>query len=752
MRKSKGKKIRNNSYLVALMLAASLAAFQGTSKNVSANELSEGDYGVVATVTDAEEVQEETVSNEEETEESISEEEISEESNSEEEASEESNSEEVSGENNSEDDISEEVISEAAGDEAKASEEVQPETQIEESKAEAEKAEAKSTAAKTAENTATKTTEKTTAKTTEKTTAKITEKTTAKTTTTTKTAAKTADKTAAKPADKSVKVVTSIAEDIPAVPSVTIYEGIDYSRVYDYDFYLAKNPDVLRAYNGDPEKTLEHFVKYGMREGRYAKESFSINSYIKANPDLRRAFGYDKAKYYDHFVRRGYWESRVTAGADGIKDPVTVYNGVDYSKVYNYDFYINLYPDLKRVYGNDPYADVEALEHFIKYGMRERRTGSSTFDVRSYINSYRDLRVAFGEDAAKYYTHYMTYGLKENRKTHGEKTLQNPVNVYGGKDYSLVYDYNFYINRYADLKNYAAAKVAPDVALLEHFVNHGMGERRQGSDRFDMMSYYRSHRDLRVAFHKDYAKYYVHYIDYGARERRKPYGEKTLQNPVTVYDGVDFSSVYDYYYYTTINPDIKNKYGEDDIDVLHHFVRWGISEGRKSKAVYDQAAYDSLKEKARELVAEEIREEEMARRRAQNPTAAGVLDRIGWTLSAAYNYAASLDYYGKTLFDASWGSYNLAQYGFENGKGNCYVMAGVFYELAKMLDYEIHQIAGFIPLINGGETAHSWCEVVQDGEIYVCDPNLTQSRGNDAFMKPYGSKGIWVYQHYYRMN
>ncbi len=713
MRKTKGKRVRNNPCLVAFMLAAGLAAFHGASPKVSANELAEGEC-IVATVTDAEEVSGEET---EKTVEEVTEEELSDETELPEEESEEN---EKSEEDAADDGMTRPETEVDSESEEKSETAVKPESKM---KSESE-AKAESGVKPVAE---------------------------AKSESYVKPVAEPKVEKKSRQEQKKA-VVTSISEDAPAVPAVTVYEGTDYSRVYDYDFYLAKNPDVLRAFDGDPEKTLEHFVKYGMREGRYAKESFSINSYIKANPDLRRAFGYDKAKYYDHFVRRGYWESRVTAGADKIVDPVTVYNGVDYSKIYDYDFYINRYPDLKSVYGNDPYADVEALEHFIKYGMRETRSASSAFDVRSYINSYKDLRVAFGEDAAKYYNHYMTYGLKENRKPYGEKTLQNPVTVSGGRDYSLVYDYNFYINRYADLKNYAATKIAPDVALIEHFVKYGMGERRQASANFDMMSYYRSHRDLRVAFHKDYAKYYEHYIDYGAWERRKTYGEKTLRNPVTVYDGVDFSSVYDYFYYITINPDIKNAYVEDDIDTLHHFVRWGINEGRKSKAVYDQAAYDSLKETAKELVAEEIREEEMAKRRAKNPTAASVLDNIGWSLSAAYNYAASLSYYGKTLFDASWGSYNLAQYGFENGRGNCYVMAGVFYELAKMLDYEIHQIAGYIPLINGGETAHSWCEVVEDGQIYVCDPNLTQSRGNDAYMKPYGSRGIWKYQHYYRMN
>ncbi len=137
--------------------------------------------------------------------------------------------------------------------------------------------------------------------------------------------------------------------------------------------------------------------------------------------------------------------------------------------------------------------------------------------------------------------------------------------------------------------------------------------------------------------------------------------------------------------------------------------------------------------------------------RSSDPAAAETLDRIGWSLENAYAFASSLSYSGKTVYTEDWGSYVLAQQGFRNGTGNCYVMAATFYEMARVMDYEVYQIAGFIPLMSGGETAHSWCEIVVDGNVYVCDPNLTQSRGNDAYMKPYGSAGIWVYQNYHRM-
>lgn len=41
----------------------------------------------------------------------------------------------------------------------------------------------------------------------------------------------------------------------------------------------------------------------------------------------------------------------------------------------------------------------------------------------------------------------------------------------------------------------------------------------------------------------------MHYISNGKAEGRKATGVSKLQNPVTVYQGVDYSAVYNYSYY-----------------------------------------------------------------------------------------------------------------------------------------------------------------------------------------------------------
>jgi hypothetical protein len=47
--------------------------------------------------------------------------------------------------------------------------------------------------------------------------------------------------------------------------------------------------------------------------------------------------------------------------------------------------------------------------------MREGRRASSNFDVWQYKALYPDLQLAFGNDMAAYYRHFITYGFKEGR-------------------------------------------------------------------------------------------------------------------------------------------------------------------------------------------------------------------------------------------------------------------------------------------------------------------------------------------------
>ena len=134
--------------------------------------------------------------------------------------------------------------------------------------------------------------------------------------------------------------------------------------------------------------------------------------------------------------------------------------------------------------------------------------------------------------------------------------------------------------------------------------------------------------------------------------------------------------------------------------------------------------------------------------------AARVLDQVGWNLRASFNWSAGLTYFGHNSqmpSDESPGIDWFADYGFDNHKGNCYVMACTFYRMAKMMGYEVYAISGSVPSARGGMTPHSWTEVIEDGLTYVYDPNFTNETGRNGFRITYGQSGTWRYANYHRM-
>lgn len=192
----------------------------------------------------------------------------------------------------------------------------------------------------------------------------------------------------------------------------TIYDGVDYGTVYDYNYYLTNNPDVKAAFGGDEDLTLAHFVLYGMNEGRQAKSTFDVKSYKNANPDLRRVFGNNTSLYYLHYMYYGVSEGRVATGVSTLQGGNTIYEGVDYSAVYDYNYYLAHNPDVKDAFCGD--EDV-TLAHFVIYGMNEGRQAKADFNVYSYKNRYNDLSKTFGNTLKLYYLHYVYFGVSEGR-------------------------------------------------------------------------------------------------------------------------------------------------------------------------------------------------------------------------------------------------------------------------------------------------------------------------------------------------
>ena len=89
-----------------------------------------------------------------------------------------------------------------------------------------------------------------------------------------------------------------------------VHNGIDYSLVFNPTFYANRYGDLKKAFGSDSKKLFNHFVQYGMKEGRVASVGFNVQAYKSRYLDLQNAFGSNLPKYYEHYIRYGEKEKR----------------------------------------------------------------------------------------------------------------------------------------------------------------------------------------------------------------------------------------------------------------------------------------------------------------------------------------------------------------------------------------------------------------------------------------------------------
>lgn len=122
--------------------------------------------------------------------------------------------------------------------------------------------------------------------------------------------------------------------------------------VFDAEYYADQYEDLEKAFGNDAEALYQHFLNYGLKEGRNMSPILDVAKYRKQYKDLDKAFGD------------------------------------------NWDAYV---------------------DHFFNYGINENRDNGTAFDVKKYVSSYEDLSKAFGKDYKKAAKHYLEHGKKESR-------------------------------------------------------------------------------------------------------------------------------------------------------------------------------------------------------------------------------------------------------------------------------------------------------------------------------------------------
>ena len=254
----------------------------------------------------------------------------------------------------------------------------------------------------------------------------------------------------------------------------TVLDGVDYSAVYDYDYFLQHNSELSGKYAGDPRGALRYFRDTGMGKMLRASAGFNVRSYILEYASLRRKYGTSWKKYYEDYMKTGQAAGRHGTGCTKMKNALTSYGGVNYKYVYDYQYYADRYKLVKTNYRYDDYG---AIKHFVTYGMPRMQIGIASFNVKSYILEYPSLRRLYGTNWAKYYWNYALYGKRQGRHGTGCTKMVKPVTVYNGKNYSKEYDFFYYTSHYPSVK---AKFQYDDYGALKNYVTYGKKHKRKG--------------------------------------------------------------------------------------------------------------------------------------------------------------------------------------------------------------------------------------------------------------------------------
>lgn len=89
------------------------------------------------------------------------------------------------------------------------------------------------------------------------------------------------------------------------------------SLTFDMDYYYNTNPDLQASLGYDYNNLYNHYINFGLAEGRSGSAEFNCMVYRNNYPDLQAVFGNDYRAYCVHYENYGKAEGRNAAG-DGM--------------------------------------------------------------------------------------------------------------------------------------------------------------------------------------------------------------------------------------------------------------------------------------------------------------------------------------------------------------------------------------------------------------------------------------------------
>ncbi|NEQ47522.1 MAG: hypothetical protein F6K00_29860 [Leptolyngbya sp. SIOISBB] len=226
-----------------------------------------------------------------------------------------------------------------------------------------------------------------------------------------------------------------------SIPQNTL-GGLPLAELFDASYYLAQNPDVAAAVGNNLDAAYQHFVQFGIKEGRNPSALFNEGFYLAQNQDIAQAVAGGLIRSgLEHFLLFGHKEQRdpsqmfdqsdyltnnpdvAAAAAQGFVDSAFAHyilNGIDENRLstapllFNEAFYLQNNPDIAAAVTQGFLAD--GFEHFARFGQREGRAPSELYNEATYLALNPDVNAAVTSGAlTSGFQHYELYGRFEGR-------------------------------------------------------------------------------------------------------------------------------------------------------------------------------------------------------------------------------------------------------------------------------------------------------------------------------------------------
>ena len=114
---------------------------------------------------------------------------------------------------------------------------------------------------------------------------------------------------------KAICAFATVATVCAAMPTIDAQAASNdeltaVSKIFDATYYATLYPDVAASVNGSQLGLLNHYVYFGVNEGRNASATFNATDYMNKNPDLQALYGDYMLGYVFHYANAGKAEGR----------------------------------------------------------------------------------------------------------------------------------------------------------------------------------------------------------------------------------------------------------------------------------------------------------------------------------------------------------------------------------------------------------------------------------------------------------